>query len=74
MITQAMVSLSITSSNIEEKFVSAVLGSSIINPTNTPASSDSIGRRLSIAVTTVTTDGSNTNQLVSKDMTFTPMV
>jgi hypothetical protein len=74
MMTQAMVSLIITSSDIAKKFVSTLLGSSIINPTNTPASSDSMGRRLSMAVTTVTIDGSNTSQLVSEDIKLTLMV
>jgi hypothetical protein len=50
---------------MEEKLLRAAEGSSINSPTNTPASKDSIGRRLNIAVITVTSAGSSTSKLVS---------
>jgi hypothetical protein len=62
---QAMVSCIITSSSMAEKLLRAAAGSSINKPTITPASKDSIGRRLNMAVTTVTSAGSSTSKLVS---------
>ena len=63
--TQAMVSSIITVNKVEEKLVSAADGSSNTNPRIVPTSSDTIGRLLNIAMTTVASAGSSTGQLPS---------